>query len=97
MTRIHLAADHGGFDLGRALQARAGAAGFDVVWHGTEQVDPEAPRDAKGWLRQRMSGGVYSAMIDQPAFAARFSLQQAFDGSRSFRKLCKEWDCCAGV
>ncbi len=40
MTRIHLAADHGGYDLGRALQARAIEAGFDVVWHGADELDP---------------------------------------------------------
>lgn len=40
MTRIHFAADHGGYELGRALAARATAAGFDVVWHGADEVDP---------------------------------------------------------
>ncbi|GMM97669.1 RpiB/LacA/LacB family sugar-phosphate isomerase [Microbacterium luteum] len=40
MTRIHLAADHGGHELGRALHQRAEAAGFDVVWHGADEVDP---------------------------------------------------------
>lgn len=54
-------------------------------------ADAEAPRDAKGWLRQNMEGGVYSEVLDQPAFTAHFDLQQAFENSRSFRKLCKEW------
>ena len=40
MTRIHFAADHGGYELGRALEARARAAGHDVVWHGAEALDP---------------------------------------------------------
>lgn len=40
MTRIHFAADHGGYELGRALQARAEAAGHDVVWHGADELDP---------------------------------------------------------
>lgn len=53
--------------------------------------DPDAPRDAKGWMAANM-GGTYSEVIDQPAFAARFDLQQARDNSRSFRKLCKEWE-----
>lgn len=57
-----------------------------------DTIDAETPRDAKGWLRQRMAGGTYGETTDQPAFAARFDLQQAFDGSRSFRKLCAEWD-----
>lgn len=54
-------------------------------------VDAETPRDAKGWLRRHMGSGTYSEVLDQPAFTARFDLQQAFENSRSFRKLCKEW------
>ena len=54
--------------------------------------DAETPRDAKGWLRERMKGGTYGEMTDQPAFSARFDLRQAFDGSRSFRTLCAEWE-----
>ena len=56
-----------------------------------EDFDAERPRDAKGWMRQRMRSGRYSEMLDQPAFTARFDLQQAYDNSRSFRKLCAEW------
>lgn len=40
MTRIHFAADHGGYELGRALEARARAAGHAIVWHGADQLDP---------------------------------------------------------
>jgi Domain of unknown function (DUF4276) len=54
-------------------------------------ADAEGPRDAKGWIRARMSSGVYGETTDQAAFSAMFDLQQAFDRSRSFRKLCKEW------
>lgn len=54
-------------------------------------ADAEMPRDAKGWLRQHMTSGAYSEVRDQPAFTTHFDLQQAFDNSRSFRKLCKEW------
>ena len=54
-------------------------------------VDAEMPRDAKGWLRDHFDGGAYSEVLDQAAFAAAIDLQQAFDNSRSFRKLCKEW------
>lgn len=54
-------------------------------------VDAEMPRDAKGWLRQNIESETYSEVLDQPAFTAQFDLQQAFDNSRSFRKLCKEW------
>lgn len=57
-----------------------------------EQVEPEVPRDAKGWLRQRMRSGSYGETTDQPAFSAAMSLEEAFARSRSFRKLCVEWD-----
>jgi ribose 5-phosphate isomerase B len=40
MARIHFAADHGGYELARALEARARAAGHEAVWHGAEQLDP---------------------------------------------------------
>lgn len=54
-------------------------------------VEAEVPRDAKGWLRQRMAGGTYGETTDQPAFAAKMDLQEALDRCRSFRKLCDEW------
>lgn len=38
--RIHFAADHGGYPLARALEARAVAAGHEVVWHGSAEPDP---------------------------------------------------------
>jgi hypothetical protein len=53
--------------------------------------DPERPRDAKGWLGERIAGGTYRETTDQPAFSERMYLKQAFDLSRSFRKLCSEW------
>jgi len=39
MTRIHLAADHGGYELGRALERRAREAAHDAVWHGAGECD----------------------------------------------------------
>jgi hypothetical protein len=59
--------------------------------HRDDAVDPEVPRNAKGWLRERMASGAYRETTDQPSFSARIDLQQAFDRSRSFRKLCTEW------
>lgn len=50
----------------------------------------EEPRNAKGWLQERM-GRNYKEILDQPAFAAKMNLQEAHNNSRSFRKLCKEW------
>ena len=66
-----------------------GLRGFAVT--ANERIEAETPRNAKGWMREHMQGGNYSEMLDQPAFTAKFDLQQAFDKSRSFRKLCKEW------
>lgn len=54
-------------------------------------LDAEILRDAKGWVCRHMDRGMYSEILDQPAFTANIDLQQAFDNSRSFRKLCKEW------
>lgn len=54
-------------------------------------VDAETPRNAKGWIGQHMGSKGYGEVLDQPAFSATMDLQQAFDGSRSFRKLCIEW------
>lgn len=66
-----------------------GHRGFLAGEH--EQVDAETLRDAKGWMRRHMREGVYREILDQPAFSARLDLQLAHDQSRSFRKLCKEW------
>lgn len=57
-----------------------------------EDINPETPRDAKGWIKARMSAGAYGETTDQPAFTAHMNLQQVFARSRSFRKLCSEWD-----
>lgn len=54
-------------------------------------TDPESKRDAKGWISTHMSSRSYGEVLDQSAFSARFDFQLAFDNSRSFRKLCKEW------
>lgn len=66
--------------------------GFRGFAHDGEPCDPERPRDAKGWIRARMAGGTYGETTDQPAFVTRMSLEQAHERSRSFRKLCSEWD-----
>lgn len=54
-------------------------------------IDAEKPRNAKGWMRERMPAG-YGETTDQPAFSAQFDLELAHQRSRSFRKLCSEWD-----
>lgn len=73
-----------------AARSLDGRRGFHCPDDGI--FDAETPRDAKGWMRRNMEGNTYSEKLDQPAFAAMLDLQQAFENSRSFRKLCKEWD-----
>lgn len=53
-------------------------------------VDPDAPRNAKGWLDKQMNSG-YNPILDQPAFSAKFDLNEAWENSRSFRRLCDEF------
>ncbi|WP_186142577.1 DUF4276 family protein [Burkholderia gladioli] len=71
-----------------AAESLHGQRGF--VFDAHDLIDAETPRNAKGWIGLRMGGG-YGEVLDQPAFSARMNLQQAFNGSRSFRKLCDEW------
>lgn len=73
-----------------AAESLNGCRGFQC--HETDaQVNAEVPRNAKGWVRDRMPAG-YGETTDQPAFSARFDLESAHQRSRSFRKLCSEWD-----
>lgn len=59
---------------------------------GDADCDAEVPRDAKGWLTERMNGRAYGPVADQSAFSAQMDLELAFARCRSFRKLCSEWD-----
>lgn len=53
--------------------------------------NPEAIRDAKGWLRTRRTDGLgYSPTLDQPALTALFDLDAARAGSASFDKLWRD-------
>lgn len=71
-----------------AAQSLDGCRGF--AFDPNDTTDPEFPRDAKGWIRAHMTNRSYGETTDQPAFTALMDLQQAFDRSRSFRKLCRE-------
>lgn len=73
-----------------ASESLNGKRGF--VCRAGEVAEAERPRNAKGWMAERIAGGGYSETVDQPAFSALFDLEQAFIGSRSFRKLCSEFD-----
>lgn len=54
--------------------------------------DAESIRGAKEWMgKQLPPGRKYSEVIDQEAFSAVMDLQQAYDNSRSFRKLVSDW------
>lgn len=72
-----------------AAQSLQGVRGFFL--RPDEAVRAESPRNAKGWMREHMASRAYSEILDQPAFSARIDLRQAYENSRSFRKLCKEW------
>lgn len=73
----------------------AAAASLDghrgFAFDNAPNLEPERLRNAKGWLAERMAGGKYRETTDQPAFSARMDLQETYDRSRSFRKLCAEW------
>jgi hypothetical protein len=60
------------------------AAGFEPP------PEPEAIRDAKGWLAHRMR---YRETVDQARLAAQFDLTAARQNARSFDKFCRavEW------
>ena len=56
----------------------------------TAPDDPEAIRDAKGWLTYHSRGGrVYRETLDQPALTQVFDLERA-RRSPSFNKLCRD-------
>lgn len=75
------------------IAAAASLNGCRGFMHGEQdaKVDAEQPRNAKGWMAQRMAARVYRETTDQAAFSAVFDLDMAFGNSRSFRKLCSEW------
>lgn len=53
--------------------------------------DPEAVRNAKGWLQERRTDGfAYSPTVDQPALTAAMDLDLARSGSPSFAKLWRD-------
>lgn len=67
-----------------------GKRGFS--FSGQEPIDPEINRNAKGWIKQRKKDGRYDEINDQSAFSQLLDLEQARHNSRSFRKLCEEWE-----
>lgn len=54
-------------------------------------VEAEVPRNAKGWIAERLPSRSYHESTDQPALTAMLDLELVHARSRSFRKLCSEW------
>lgn len=73
-----------------AANSLHGCRGFH--FNPADVVDAEVPRNAKGWMAERMANRTYGETTDQPAFSALMDLEETFGGSRSFRKLCGDWD-----
>lgn len=69
-----------------------GQHGFMLNANEIENIEAESPRDAKGWVKRHIATNLYSETIDQLEFTKIMDLQEAFDKSRSFRKLCSEWE-----
>ncbi len=55
------------------------------IW-GVNVPNPENPRDAKGAVR-KLLGGEYSPTIHQENLVSRMNLKEAYENSRSFRRL----------
>lgn len=73
------------------LAAPKSVAGHREIGEGTiSPKDPEAIRDAKGWLSARMAPGrSYRPTLDQAALTARFDLDAA-RAAPSFDKLWRD-------
>ncbi|WP_083438349.1 DUF4276 family protein [Caldimonas brevitalea] len=63
----------------------AGKRGLDTCIE--SPADPDSPRNAKGWLNDRMKGSRYHEVVDQPALTALLDIDDAATRSRSLRKL----------
>ncbi len=74
----------------------AGRSGLDLGEVEGDSIEPENIRNAKGWISSHMPGRQYNEILFQPKFSARMDMQAAWTSSRSFRKLCKEWELQAG-
>jgi hypothetical protein len=72
-----------------AMESLSGTRGLRP--HLTTVDEPEAIRDAKGFLTDRMEGSrAYSPVLDQPALTAAFDMELARKRSDSFDKCWRE-------
>jgi hypothetical protein len=78
-----------------AAESLHGCRGFQL--EPNPRIEPENPRNAKGWMADRMRETGYGEVTDQPAFCGLFDLDKAHERSRSFRKLCSEWSKNIGI
>lgn len=71
-----------------AAESLAGRRGLpaELDW----PPNSETIRDAKGWLGERIRGGGYHPVSDQPGLTQVFDMDLAGARSRSFRKFVKE-------
>lgn len=53
-------------------------------------LDPEAARLGKGWIKQRIRRVKYSETVDQPSLTKAMDLALCREKSPSFDKLCRE-------
>ena len=68
-----------------SIESLRGTAGIrsDAVVH----PEPEAPRNAKGELKKRMTDGRYLPVVHQASLSASFDMAAAYRHCRSFRRL----------
>lgn len=74
------------------IAASASLDGKRGFTRGPDGAAAETIRGAKEWLSERIPNGKYREVLDQPAFSALIDLALARENSRSFRKLCTEWE-----
>ena len=55
-------------------------------------LDPEAARLGKGWIKQRFRSGKYGETVDQPSLTKAMDLALCRAKSPSFDKLCREFE-----
>lgn len=66
-----------------------GSRGFRLAG---ELPEADSIRGAKQWISKRIAQGAYHEVLDQPAFSAKIDLSLARQRSRSFEKLCTDWE-----
>lgn len=63
-----------------------------LIFNTANTPDSETIRNAKGWLTSHMPQGSYREVTDQPALSSLIDIGLTRRNSRSFEKLCREWE-----